>query len=85
MHGATSIARTIKFPTIAEVQERVGHVPESRILSFPSPGSATVQDLLDSSITQGRICELVDGILVEKALGFRSDYIAFWIGHLSTS
>ncbi|HEV3439160.1 MAG TPA: Uma2 family endonuclease [Gemmata sp.] len=77
-----STARKIKFATLADVQERIGHVPESRILAFPAPGTATVQDLLDSSITQGRPCELVDGILVEKAMGFRSGCIAFWIGHL---
>jgi Uma2 family endonuclease len=75
-------ARKIKFATIADVQERLGHVPESRILSFPAPGTATVQDLLDSSITNGRSCELVEGILVEKAMGFRSEYIAYWIGYL---
>jgi Uma2 family endonuclease len=79
------IARKIKFATIADVQERLGHVPESRILSFPAPGTATVQDLLDSSVTNGRACELVDGILVEKAMGLRSEYIAFWIGHLIAS
>ena len=31
-----------KFRTIADVQERLGHIPESRILSFPAPGTATV-------------------------------------------
>jgi Uma2 family endonuclease len=77
--------RKIKFPTFADVQERLGNVPESRILSFPAPGTATVQDLLDSSVTDGRACELVDGILVEKAMGLRSEYIAFWIGYLITA
>jgi Uma2 family endonuclease len=80
-----STARKIKFATFADVQERIGHVPDSRILSFPAPGTATVQDLLDNSITKDRGCELVDGILVEKPLGFRSEYIAFWIGHFIAS
>ena len=79
---STATAPRIKFATLADVQERVGHVPESRILAFPAPGTATEQDLFDSSITNGHACELVDGILVEKAMGFRSDYLAFWIGHL---
>jgi Uma2 family endonuclease len=73
---------TTKFPTLADVQARVGHVPDSRILSFPAPGTATEQDLLNPSITRDGGCELVDGILVEKPMGFRSDYIAAWIGHL---
>ena len=64
-----------KFPTFADVQERLGHIPEARILSFPAPGTATVQDLLDGSITGDRGCELVDGILVEKTMGFNDDRI----------
>src|SRR6187397_2525844 len=64
-----------KFATFAEVQDRLGHIPENRILSFPAPGTATVQDLLDSSITGDRGDELVEGILVEKTMGFRDDYL----------
>ena len=71
-----------RFPTIADVQERLGHIPESRILSFPAPGTATVQDLLDGSITGDRLCELVDGILVEKAMGWQQGFVGMWIGHL---
>lgn len=71
-----------RFPTIADVQERLGHIPEARILTFPAPGTATVQDLLNDSVTGGRLCELVDGILVEKAMGFRDDHIGLWIGTL---
>lgn len=70
-----------RFPTIADVQERLGHVPESRILSFPAPGTATVQDLLDGSITGDRLCELVDGILVEKGMGFREGSVAARLNH----
>src|SRR5438045_3511929 len=29
-----------KFPTIADVQERLGPIPEPRILSVPAPGNA---------------------------------------------
>jgi Uma2 family endonuclease len=65
-----------KFPTIADVQARLGHIPESRILSFPAPGTATVQDLLDGSITGDRLYELVEGILVEKGMGFREGSLA---------
>jgi Uma2 family endonuclease len=75
-----STARKIKFATIADVQERIGHVPESRILAFPAPGTATVQDLLDTSITKGRLCELVDGILVEKVVGWSKSLLSTWIG-----
>jgi Uma2 family endonuclease len=32
-------------------------------------------DLLDDSITNGRLCELVNGVLVEKTMGFREGAI----------
>ncbi len=65
-----------RFHTIREAQERVGDVPDHRILSFPAPGTATALDLLDPKITRGRGVELVDGILVEKPMGFREEYLA---------
>ncbi len=79
---AASTAKKTKFATIADVQERLGHIPEARILAFPAPGNATTQDMLDESVTGGRLCELVDGILVEKAMGFRDDYVGSWLIHL---
>lgn len=71
-----------RFPTIADVQARLGHIPESRILSYPAPGTATIQDLLDGSITGDRLYELVDGILVEKGMGFREGFLGLRIGSL---
>ena len=80
--AATTVRKKSKFPTFADVQERLGHIPEARILTFPTPGTATVQDLLDGSITGDRLYELVDGILVEKAMGFREGGLGLWIGTL---
>jgi Uma2 family endonuclease len=83
--STTATKPKTKFATFADVQERLGHIPESRILSFPAPGTATVQDLLDSSITGDRGHELVDGILVEKTMGFRDDYFGTRIIYLLMS
>jgi|GEM_PF-5240877 len=82
--GTPTIPRS-KFARLDEVQERLGHVPLSRIVTDPAPGTATVQDLLDSSITKGRLCELVDGILVEKPTGFNDDRIGTRLIHLIAS
>lgn len=73
------------FPTIADVQKRLGHISDSRIRSYPAPGTATVQDLLDGSITQDRLHELVDGILVEKGMGFREGSLTARLIHLLQS
>lgn len=82
MAARTTTKPKSKFRTIAEVQERLGHVPGSRILTYPAPGTATIQDLLDSSVTGDRLVELVEGILVEKAMGFREGGLGLWIGTL---
>ena len=55
---------TPAFETVAELIEQLG-VPPERILVHPAPGQATEKDLLKSR----RICELIDGVLVEVAMG----------------
>lgn len=57
--------------TVADLINRLA-VPAERILLSPPPGTATEQDLLQSP----RLCELVDGILVEKAMGFYESRLA---------
>jgi len=78
---ATKAAIKPKYATMADVYARIGDVPPERILMFPAPGTATEQDLLDNSITGDRAVELVDGILVEKPMGARAEYLGFWIGY----
>jgi len=63
---ATAIKAPHRLTTFAEVQELVGHVPEWRIRVHPAPGDATEQDLLAIHAREGRLFELIDGILVEK-------------------
>jgi Uma2 family endonuclease len=78
----TATAKRLKFRTLADVQKRVGELPPHRVLVYPAAGTATEADLLDNSVTGNRVCELVDGILVEKAIGARDEYLSFWIGVL---
>jgi Uma2 family endonuclease len=78
--AVTRAGKGSPFRTISEVQARLGDVPPERILTYPAPGTATALDLLDSTITGGRGVELVDGILVEKPMGYEEDSIGFWIG-----
>jgi Uma2 family endonuclease len=51
-------------------------MPLSRIRFDPPPGQATEQDVLDIHDRENRLCELVDGVLVEKTVGFQESYIA---------
>ena len=57
----------------------LGNVPLSRVRTEPSPGTATEEDLLLCN-SNGTRCELVDGILVEKIMGWRESLIALALG-----
>ena len=65
--------------TIADLQEHLGRIPAKRIRLFPSPGTATVQDVLNLDNRQDRLCELIDGILVEKTMGWFESFVAMRI------
>lgn len=64
---STTTAAPTRFRTVAELLHRLGDIPAERVRFRPIPGTATERDLLGP---EGRLCELVDGILVEKAMGY---------------
>ncbi len=68
--------------TVAEMQERLGDIPAERILIVPSPGTATVDDVERIRGSTGRICELVDGTLVEKTVGYYESNLAGVLIHI---
>jgi len=53
----------------------LGDIPLSRIRLRPTPGTATEQDVIEAEAKTGRLCELVDGVLVEKAMGYYEDLL----------
>jgi Uma2 family endonuclease len=61
---------------LAELVERLGNIPLYRIRTQPPPGMATEADAL-ASLQQGRrLFELVDGVLVEKGMGYSESLLA---------
>jgi Uma2 family endonuclease len=54
----------------------LGGVPLSRIIFNPWPGTATEADLLYMVEHERRLCELIDGTLVEKPVGYWEGIIA---------
>jgi Uma2 family endonuclease len=63
--------------TFAELHRRLGEVPLDRIRMKPAPGTATEEDLRHAGKP---ICELIDGVLVEKPMGTRESLLAAYIG-----
>lgn len=66
----------VPIRTMDELLHALGDVPASRVRVNPPPGMATVADLLDIHAREKRLCELVDGTLVEKPMGYRESIIA---------
>ena len=62
--------------TLANLLDELGNVPPSRILLTPHPGTATEQDVLEVERRTGRPPELIDGVLVEKTVGYTESAIA---------
>jgi Uma2 family endonuclease len=71
--------------TFADVQQRLGGIPAERIRTFPAPGTATEDDVLRVLARTDRLCELVDGILVEKVMSSFESRLAMILGYLLES
>jgi Uma2 family endonuclease len=68
--------------TVADLIERLGGIPANRIRLKPAPGTATEADVirwLDGP--NKRMFELIDGTLVEKAVGVREAILAGFLIH----
>jgi len=68
--------------TLADVVSRLGDVPLERIRMFSPPRTATEDDLILLSEKYDIHCELVDGVLVEKPVGYYESRIASILIHL---
>jgi Uma2 family endonuclease len=83
MSQATIAASEIK--TLADLQRRLGGISLERIWFHPAPGTATEKDVIAAEARENRLCELVDGTLVEKAMGFEEARLASELAHLVKS
>jgi Uma2 family endonuclease len=62
--------------TVADLHRRFGPIPFERIRQNPAPGRGTVADVVQINDHEDRLYELVDGILVEKTVGYEESFIA---------
>jgi Uma2 family endonuclease len=82
-----SIDTTTSTPeTLADLIAQLGDIPPSRIRLHPPLGTATEEDVLRlEAAPNKRLCELIDGVLVEKPMGFAESLLAgFLIEYLRT-
>jgi hypothetical protein len=62
--------------TLADILEELGGISPQRIRFRPAPGTATEEDVIRIHNRENRLFELVDGILVEKAMGYWESALA---------
>lgn len=66
--------------TLADVVARLGGVPLERIITSPAMGTGTVADVIQERASpERRLCELIDGTLVEKPMGAKESILACYL------
>jgi Uma2 family endonuclease len=73
------VSVTSNIKTLADLVSRLGGVPLSRILFRPAPGTATLEDVIEQDCKHDKLCELVEGVLVEKAAGLVEALLASFL------
>jgi Uma2 family endonuclease len=61
---------------LLQLVERLGDIPPSRVCLDPFPGTATERDLLRKHGRPHKLYELIEGTLVEKAMGHVESIVA---------
>jgi Uma2 family endonuclease len=62
--------------TLADLLDCLGGIPLDRIRFHPFPGTATVKDVDEIQRQEGKLCELVNGVLLEKVMGHNESAVA---------
>ena len=70
------LASAATIETIADLLEQLGGIAPARVRFRPPIGTATEKDVLEVEAHADRLCELVHGVLVEKAMGWRESLLA---------
>lgn len=66
-----------RFETVADLLHQLGDIPSERVRLRPTPGQATERDLLEPG---AKLCELIDGTLVEKTMGAVESMLNYELG-----
>jgi Uma2 family endonuclease len=71
--------------TMADLLDSLGNIPLERIRMQPPPGTATEDDVIAIHAKEKRLCELVDGVLVEKPMGYEESRLAIELSYMLLS
>jgi Uma2 family endonuclease len=62
--------------SMRRLRQHLGMIPAERIVLAPLPGMACAEDVLYLDDHHNVICELIDGVLVRKPMGFEESLLA---------
>jgi Uma2 family endonuclease len=62
--------------TAVSLAASFGAIPLDRVWTSPAPGEATEDDVVEICEHRDRLCELIDGVLVEKTVGYFESWLA---------
>ncbi len=63
------------------MRRHFGMIPAERIVLDPPPGTATEEDAYRLNEREGHRCELVEGVLLEKAMGAEESELGVWLAY----
>jgi hypothetical protein len=73
---------TVIIETLADLLEQLGSIAPDRVRFRPAPGTATEKDVLAIHDHEGRLYELMHGVLVARAVGLRESLLAIALASL---
>jgi Uma2 family endonuclease len=73
---------TSRFETMADLLKELGGIAPKRVRLKPAPGKATERDVVAIHDRTDRLFELIDGVLVEKVMGFLESALACHLSYL---
>jgi Uma2 family endonuclease len=76
---STAVAQEL---TLADVLHQLGGISPRRIRFRPAPGTATEEDVIKIRDRERRAFELIDGVLVEKVMGYWESVLAIELAGL---
>lgn len=68
------------IPTLADLLADLGGISPARVIAQPAPGLGTENDLLRLDAREDRLCELIHGVIVEKASSVWSGLLSMALG-----
>lgn len=80
-----TVERSSNILTVTELADIFGEIPAWRVRNAPAPGTATENDVIEIAQREDRLCELVEGVLVEKTVGYEESCLAIDLATLINS